>query len=168
MSRFSMMIASLAVFTIAVGLTGCPAEEEPAPPTETTEEAAGGEEASATTVDEHAGHEHAEGEAEHAEGEAEHAEGEAEHAEGETAHAEGEAEHAHGSPETTEAFAALSPEDHAAAEKQGTCPVSGGALGSMGTPIKVTVKDRDVFICCSGCEEKLKADPDTYLAKLGD
>jgi len=37
---------------------------------------------------------------------------------------------------------------------------------SMGPPYKVHVKDRDVFLCCPGCEEALRKDPDTYLAKI--
>jgi Cu(I)/Ag(I) efflux system membrane fusion protein len=39
-------------------------------------------------------------------------------------------------------------------------------LGSMGTPIKVDVKGRAVFICCEGCRESLLAEPKKYLAKL--
>lgn len=66
----------------------------------------------------------------------------------------------------TEALAKLSPEDRALAEKQKVCPVSGEPLGAMGTPKKVEVKGQAVFICCEGCEEKLKANPDEYLAKL--
>jgi Cu(I)/Ag(I) efflux system membrane fusion protein len=62
--------------------------------------------------------------------------------------------------------AELSPEDLAAAEEQGVCPVSGQKLGSMGTPYKTTVKGQTVFLCCDGCEENLKKDPDKYLAKL--
>jgi Cu(I)/Ag(I) efflux system membrane fusion protein len=56
-----------------------------------------------------------------------------------------------------EALAKLSPEDRALAEKQKVCPVSGKALGAMGTPYKVTVQGRDVLLCCSGCESKIKA-----------
>jgi hypothetical protein len=44
--------------------------------------------------------------------------------------------------------------------------VSGEPLGSMGTPVKVTVKNRDVWICCEGCRGRLMRNPDTYLAKL--
>jgi len=66
------------------------------------------------------------------------------------------------------ALAELDPEDAAAAEKQHFCPVSGRMLGTMGTPKKVTVKGRDVWICCDGCKDKLLADPDTYLAKLDE
>ncbi len=68
--------------------------------------------------------------------------------------------------EQAEALAGLSEEDRALAEKQKICPVSGQPLGSMGVPVKVTVKDRDVFLCCKGCEGSLLEDPDTYLAKL--
>jgi membrane fusion protein, copper/silver efflux system len=64
------------------------------------------------------------------------------------------------------ALAKLSPEDRALAEKQKICPVSEEPLGSMGTPLKVNVADRDVFICCEGCEKTLKADPDKYLTSL--
>ena len=81
-----------------------------------------------------------------------------------------DANHAHEGdptdPAVTEALAKLSPEDRAAAEKQRVCPVSGAALGSMGTPLKVRVKDQDVFLCCAGCEDTLLANPDKYLAKL--
>jgi hypothetical protein len=66
----------------------------------------------------------------------------------------------------TEKPAALSAEDRALIEKQKVCPVSGGALGSMGDPVKVVVKGQTVFLCCAGCEEAIKKDPDKYLAKL--
>ena len=65
-------------------------------------------------------------------------------------------------------LAKLPPDDRALAEKQKVCPVTGELLGSMGAPYKVTVKGRTVFLCCAGCEEKLKKDPDKYLAKLKD
>jgi hypothetical protein len=74
---------------------------------------------------------------------------------------------AHGATDAVaEAFASLSQEDRAAAEKQKICPVSDEPLGSMGTPIKVTVKGRDVFLCCVGCTKPIEEDPDKYLAKL--
>jgi len=72
------------------------------------------------------------------------------------------------SPEIEKALSELSHEDRMAAEKQKTCPVSTGALGSMGKPYKVTINDRDVFLCCQGCEEKLRGDPDKYLAKISE
>ncbi len=60
----------------------------------------------------------------------------------------------------------LSAEDRALAEKQRTCPVTGEPLGSMGTPVKVTVKGQTVFLCCDGCKAAIDKDPDKYLAKL--
>lgn len=65
-------------------------------------------------------------------------------------------------------LAELSATDRAAAEKQRVCPVSGGLLGSMGIPYKVTVKGQTVFLCCPDCEQAIMKDPDKYLAKLKD
>ncbi|MFO0789708.1 MAG: hypothetical protein U0805_09630 [Pirellulales bacterium] len=69
-------------------------------------------------------------------------------------------------PKIAAALATLSAADRALAEKQKICPVSGEPLGVMGTPKKLDVKGQAVFICCEGCEEKLLANPDEYLAKL--
>ena len=63
-------------------------------------------------------------------------------------------------------LAKLSEEDRASAEKQHVCPVTGEMLGTMGAPIKLTLNDRDVWICCNGCRKKAEADPDAILAKL--
>lgn len=66
-----------------------------------------------------------------------------------------------------DAFAALGAEDAKLAKAQGKCPVTGETLGGkMGTPVKVMVGDKPVFICCPSCKKKLLADPDKYLAKL--
>ena len=43
-------------------------------------------------------------------------------------------------------------------------PVTGKELGSMGVPVAVTIKGRTVLVCCQGCVEKLKSDPERYLA----
>jgi len=50
--------------------------------------------------------------------------------------------------------------------QQKICPVSGKALGSMGAPPAVRIGDRDVYVCCAGCTNALKANPQKYLAKL--
>ena len=68
--------------------------------------------------------------------------------------------------EVEDAMAALNAADRALAEAQKVCPVSDQALGSMGTPIKVDVEGKAVFICCEGCRKKLLRDPKKYLAKL--
>lgn len=60
----------------------------------------------------------------------------------------------------------LSPEDQALADKQKNCPVGGEALGSMGTPVKMMVGDRAVFLCCESCRGAVEKDPEKYLAKL--
>lgn len=51
-------------------------------------------------------------------------------------------------------------------EEQKVCPVTGAELGSMGDPILVEVKGRKVWVCCKACPEKLKAEPEKYLARL--
>jgi hypothetical protein len=80
--------------------------------------------------------------------------------------AEDHGEHAaSGGSDIAKALSSLSVEDRAAAEKQKTCLVGGEPLGSMGAPVKVTVLGRDVFVCCEGCTDALKADPETFLAK---
>ena len=63
-------------------------------------------------------------------------------------------------------LAQLSDADRTEIKAQEDCPVSTIPLGSIGEPIKMTVKDTKFWICCDDCKVKLKADPDTYLAKL--
>jgi YHS domain-containing protein len=63
---------------------------------------------------------------------------------------------------------ALSDADKEAIKKQEICPVSGGALGSMGEPIKVTAKGRSIFLCCSNCKKQFAANPDKYFKILDD
>jgi len=88
--------------------------------------------------------------------------------------AETHAGHAHdhgdhrdgGMADMEEGLAELSETDRESAMKQHVCPVTGEMLGTMGVPIKLTVKDHDVWVCCEGCQKQLEADPDKYLAKL--
>lgn len=80
-------------------------------------------------------------------------------------------EHAENDPATeageyADVLAKLPEADRAIADAQKVCPVSGEPLGSMGVPVKVTVKDRDVLLCCEGCKDAILKDPDAYLAKL--
>ncbi len=75
--------------------------------------------------------------------------------------------HDHGSMEEMQAgLAKLSESDRAAVMKQHVCPVSGDMLGTMGAPIKMTVGDQEVWVCCEACQEPLTTDPEKYLAKL--
>ncbi len=64
------------------------------------------------------------------------------------------------------ALADLSPEDRALAQQQVICPVTESPLGSMGTPLKIDVNGKAIFICCEGCREALLSEPDKYLARL--
>ena len=57
----------------------------------------------------------------------------------------------------------LSPEDRALAEQQRICPIQQSQLGSMGTPIKVMIKDKPVFLCCEHCKDRALANPDKTL-----
>ncbi|HVU89985.1 MAG TPA: hypothetical protein VHD36_21820 [Pirellulales bacterium] len=66
----------------------------------------------------------------------------------------------------TKAMAELPEAERAVAMAQKTCPVGDSPLGSMGMPYKVTVKGRDVYLCCEGCKESIEKDPDKYLAKI--
>ncbi|GIX00793.1 MAG: hypothetical protein KatS3mg111_4125 [Pirellulaceae bacterium] len=63
-------------------------------------------------------------------------------------------------------LAGLAEADRESAMKQHFCPVSDEMLGTMGTPIKVTVEGQDVWLCCDGCKKDLEADPQKYLAKV--
>lgn len=65
------------------------------------------------------------------------------------------------------ALAKLSPEDQKAAHGQKICPVTGKPLGAMGVPKKVSVKGHYIFVCCPGCVDKVKENPELYLKKLG-
>ena len=69
-------------------------------------------------------------------------------------------------PKVIAALAKLSDEDRALAEKQRICPVTEAPLGSMGTPPKVDVDGRTVFICCEGCRKSLLEEREKYLAIL--
>lgn len=155
MSRVAMFLSCVAMFVFALGLSGCPSGGDSTAP------AAGG--------GAHAGHDHGDdADHDHAhDDDADHGHAHDDHA----GHDHDEDEHADetsASSETPEGLAELADEDRAAAVKQKICPVSGELLGSMGAPVKVTVKDREVFLCCAGCEGAITEDPDKYLAKLDE
>jgi hypothetical protein len=63
-------------------------------------------------------------------------------------------------------LAKLDPADQKIAEAQRFCAIEDeNRLGSMGKPIKLTIKDKTVFICCAGCKKQALAEPDKTLAK---
>jgi YHS domain-containing protein len=64
------------------------------------------------------------------------------------------------------------PADREAALAQKICAVNVDEdgkpvhLGAMGAPVKEVVKGKTVYLCCKGCIDDLKKDPDKYLAKI--
>ena len=61
----------------------------------------------------------------------------------------------------------LNEADRKLAEQQKVCPVSGNPIGTPGmTPYKKSVKGRVFFLCCDGCDEEFKNDPEKYLKKV--
>jgi hypothetical protein len=60
----------------------------------------------------------------------------------------------------------LDPADRKIAERQRICPVTRKVLGSMGTPVRMLIAGRVVFLCCSGCKDAIQAAPARYLAVL--
>jgi Cu(I)/Ag(I) efflux system membrane fusion protein len=65
------------------------------------------------------------------------------------------------------ALAKLSDADRRLAEEQKFCPIlANSRLGSMGTPVKLTMQGETVFLCCSGCREKALAKPAETIAKV--
>ncbi len=60
----------------------------------------------------------------------------------------------------------LPEEDRQPAQAQALCPVRGAALGSMGVPVKIMLRNKPVYLCCKGCIGKATRDPDGILKKL--
>jgi len=72
--------------------------------------------------------------------------------------------------EIRNAMAPLSDADRELAEAQVICPVTEVRLGSMGmgTPIKMEVKGRTVFICCEGCRDGMVNESEKFFKILDD
>lgn len=51
------------------------------------------------------------------------------------------------------------------AKGQTTCPVMGGKVDKKSF---VDVKGKRIYMCCPGCADKIKADPDKYIKQLED
>lgn len=150
MPRALLLTSLFAVLAIVLAVTGCAKQEASQQPSASPDVSPS--KPAATEDEDHEGHQH--GEAGMAGMAGHDMAGMSEHAADATGN------------KYAEVLAQLSPEDRALAEKQKTCPVSGQPLGAMGKPYKVTVEGRDVLLCCPGCEAKIKANPQEYLAKL--
>jgi outer membrane murein-binding lipoprotein Lpp len=67
------------------------------------------------------------------------------------------------------ALAKLDPQDRKLAEEQKFCAAHNKArLGSMGTPVKLLVQDKPVFLCCDGCKKEALKDEEATLKKVED
>lgn len=66
-------------------------------------------------------------------------------------------------PAEMKGVALLPASEQAAAMRQRTCPVTSGPLGSMGKPIRVDVAGRSIYVCCAGCVNAVKQNPQKYL-----
>lgn len=61
-------------------------------------------------------------------------------------------------------LAMLNAADRQIAQAQKFCPVQRSThLGEMGSPVKVTIEGRPVFLCCKGCMKEAKANPQKTL-----
>jgi hypothetical protein len=70
-------------------------------------------------------------------------------------------------PEVEKALSELSAEDKAAVLAQKYCAVADDSLlGSMGSPIKIELEGKPVFLCCDHCAEEAGKDPKATLAKV--
>lgn len=58
--------------------------------------------------------------------------------------------------------------DRPLALAQRVCPITGAALGSMGVPVKITLRGQPVFLCCKGCVGKAKREPEETLKKVAE
>jgi Cu(I)/Ag(I) efflux system membrane fusion protein len=55
------------------------------------------------------------------------------------------------------------------AEAQQFCPIlEQNRLGSMGTPVKVTIEGQVVFLCCDGCKKSALSNPKKTLDKVAE
>ena len=69
----------------------------------------------------------------------------------------------------TAAVAKLPAADQPLAEAQLFCPIEEGSrLGSMGTPVKLMLEGKPVFLCCKGCEDAARENTKTTLAKVDE
>jgi YHS domain-containing protein len=70
-------------------------------------------------------------------------------------------------PKIAAALASLNKEDRTLVDSQKYCAImTDKLLGSMGTPLKVEVNGKPVFLCCKGCKTKALRDPDATLATV--
>ena len=71
--------------------------------------------------------------------------------------------------EISASLAKLSEEDRKLAQTQGYCPVmKDNRLGVMGTPLKVSVNNQPVLLCCAGCKRRALCRPGPDARNRGE
>ena len=55
--------------------------------------------------------------------------------------------------------------DESGVLRQRTCPVSGDVLGVKGPVVKVLIADYPLYLCCEGCIEAVRDEPEKYLPR---
>lgn len=60
-------------------------------------------------------------------------------------------------------FSAIAAEKKAEPKKQTTCPVMGGKINKAQY---ADVKGKRIYVCCTGCIAKIKADSEKYIKQL--
>jgi len=64
-------------------------------------------------------------------------------------------------------LAKLNAEDRSLAAAQRFCAVQGAnRLGAMGVPFKVMIQGQPIFLCCDGCADEARAQPERTLARV--
>jgi hypothetical protein len=58
-------------------------------------------------------------------------------------------------------------DDQEAARSQRYCAVlTKNRLGAMGTPVKISLKDQNVFLCCEACQKEAEKDLDAVIKRV--
>jgi hypothetical protein len=65
-----------------------------------------------------------------------------------------------------EFLAKLSPALQKIAAEQQFCPITRNRLGAMGTPVAVELKGQTILLCCEGCEDRARDNPQRTLDRL--
>ena len=64
-------------------------------------------------------------------------------------------------------LAKLPEKDRKLAEAQKWCAVeTDDRLGATGVPVKIMIKDQPVFLCCKGCIDHARKNPDQTLTRV--
>lgn len=66
------------------------------------------------------------------------------------------------------AMAKLSPADRKLAQAQRFCPIRHEPLGTMGIPVRITIKGQEIFVCCRACIPEAEANPVKTLEQVED